>query len=204
MESDSPQLRPQVNGHDLLSDYRNDRGLDPERLLPPLSAVLLPTRAGQIALIGACSCGVAACGSLSMRVRRIGSEVVWEPVEDAEDETLARQYRFTLVDYLNALDNAAEDRPAEGQGRRVARLVQQMLRRYDQRNDTSAVFERAWIDWIGAWPWTSSTVQASVNVVGDDDQRLLEFGPGPRETDRHFAARVAAELLRIRHSEAHD
>ena len=192
----TPQLRPQVDGHDLLSDYRYRQGLDPERLLPPLSAVLLPTRAGRVVLIGVCSCGHTGCGSLAMLVRRVGAEVVWGAVADPRHESIARRYRFALVDYLEALDNAAEDRPGEGQGRRVARLVNVMLRQYDDQFEEVPLFDEARIDWPRASQWTSPTVRAGVS--GPAGQRVLEFNPGPRESERHFAARVVTEVDKAR------
>ena len=50
-------LRPFIDQTDFLSDHRNDQGLEPDRLLPPLSSVLLPTRTSRAVLIGCCSCG---------------------------------------------------------------------------------------------------------------------------------------------------
>ena len=129
-------------------------------------------------------------------MRRVGAEVVWEAVDNPKHETLARRHRFAPVDYLEALDNAAEDRPGEGQGRRVARLVRVMLRRYDEQFEETALFAQARIDWVGAWPWTSPTVSAS--VTGPAGQRVLDFNPGPRESDRHFAVRVATEVEKAR------
>jgi hypothetical protein len=74
-------LRPIVDGVDLLSDYRNSRGLDPDPLLPPLSASLMPSRLGHRLVVGSCGCGDSGCGSLSMEIRRQGGSVTWGPAE---------------------------------------------------------------------------------------------------------------------------
>lgn len=146
---DQLTLRPFIDGQDLLSGYQNDRGRDPNILLPPLSTRLLPTRAGHTAIVGICACDEAGCGSLSLRIRRVHNEVVWEPSKAARDETLNRTYRFDLTEYLDAVDEAGEGPPAgEGQGRRVARAVELMLGRYDQQYEFMTLFHSAKIDWI--------------------------------------------------------
>ncbi len=124
-------LRPIINGQDLLAVHRNNRGRDPDDLLPPLSDLLLPTRCGRHAVIGSCTCGNTGCGSLSMIVRRDGDVVLWEPVHTGRRETLHLPCRFELLQYLEAVDNAAEVRPGEGRARRIAREVIRRLLRFD-------------------------------------------------------------------------
>jgi hypothetical protein len=189
-------LRPYIDGQDLLASYKNDQGLDPDRLLPPLSSVLFPTKLGRSTLIGVCSCGETGCGSLTVHIRRVGSEVAWEPVDRPQYETLSRSYRFDLTQYLEAVDWAAGDAPAEGRGRRVARMVRLMLGMYDQAYDSLTYFHTTRIDWISAWPWTSDVVKVSTSTA--DGQVIREFNAGPTETDREFAARIAAELNDLR------
>lgn len=198
-ERGTASLRPVVDGLDLLAGYRNDQGLDPERLLPPLSHALYPARTGRDVVVGACSCGETGCGSLSLHVRRAGPDVVWEPVTGTlPDETIAREYRFPLAEYLDALDDAGDDRPGEGRGPRVARQVRQLLGRYDQQYDSLALFQVAGVDWVSAWPWASSTVKVSITKAGT--QTRYEFDATLDETDNRFAARVASEIARLRMS----
>jgi hypothetical protein len=193
-----PELRPSVDGHDLLADYRNDRGVDPDRVLPPLSAALLPTQAGASVLVRVCSCGETGCGALGITVRRVADEVLWEPIPDSRVETLKRTYRFGLRQYLDEVDRCAQDRPGEGRGRRVARQVVLLLRGYDDRYDSMNSFYGRRIDWVSAWPWSSSeTVKVSL-IDGAGEQQVLEFESRPRETEARFAARVAAELGELR------
>lgn len=189
-------LRPTIDGRDFLAEYKNDEGLDPERLLPPLSYALLPTRRPRRVIVGACSCGETGCGSLSMSLRRAGNEVVWEALESARDETLRREYRFDLEQYLDAVDAAADDRPGEGRGRRIARRVRLALGLYDGEYDSLTMFHQAKVDWISAWPWDSDTVRASLTSASG--QTVREFDAQPNESDDHFMARVCSVLNDLR------
>lgn len=193
VHDDQLTLRPFIDGQDLLHGYRNDQGLDPHRLLPPISSVLLPVRAGNVAIIGVCSCGETGCGSLSVRLARIGSEVIWEPEPDPDYETVTRTYRFDLQQYLDAVDDAAGDPPwGEGRGRRVSRAVRLSLGLYDQAYESLAVFHTGTVDWVSAWPWTSDVVK--VSITSDGQQEIYEFAAGLDETEAELAARVASEV----------
>ena len=194
---DAVTLRPLIDGVDVLDDYVNSQGRDPNHLLPPLSTRLFPARGAHRVIIGVCSCGETGCGSLEMSVRRSGNEVLWEPVEAAKDETLRRPYQFDLRAYLDAVDGAAGDPPAgEGLGRRVARDVRMRLGMYDQRHESMTMFHRATIDWISAWPWNSPVVKAS--VTSSAGQSVHEFTLQRDESEDRFAARIATELARLR------
>jgi hypothetical protein len=109
------QVRPVVDGEDLLTGYRNNRGLNPDRLLPPLSTALLPTRHARSVLIGSCSCGETRYGSLWLSSRRDADQVMWEPVTNPHDETL-RYFPGKVL--LTALDDAAHawSHPPAGRG----------------------------------------------------------------------------------------
>lgn len=187
-----PTLRPVIDGRDLLGQHKNDHGLDPDRLLPPLSTILLPTRAPRRVMIGCCSCGETGCGSLALQSRRLGSQVLWEPDERAQYETLSRSYVFDLTQYLDAVDQASEDRPGEGRGRRVARRVRQLLGLYDQAYDSLTIFQKVRVDWVSAWPWDSDVVRVSVSDA--DGQQLLDYSPTLEESDAQLAVRIAADL----------
>jgi hypothetical protein len=196
IDDDQPTLRPVIDGNDLLAGCRNSRGLDPDRLLPPVSALLLATRGGHTALIGVCGCGQTGCGSLSVRIWRAGGEVVWEPEPRPRYETIARSYRFDLLPYLDAVDRAAGDPPAgEGRGRRAARAARVRLGLYDQSYQEHAL-PGVSLDWVSAWPWTGDTVQAALSTA--EGQQVIEFTPNLRESEDAFAARVATDIEQLR------
>jgi hypothetical protein len=189
---DRVTLRPYIDSDDLLGHYRNDQGLDPDRLLPPLSSRLLPSRVGHTALVGVCSCGETGCGSLSIRLWRVGNEVAWDPDKSSGHETLSRGYRFDLTHYLDAVDGAAEDPPpGEGLGRRAARTVRMHLDGYEQTYGLH-IFGGDGLDWVSAWPWTSDTVKASLS--NRNGQTVHDFSAKPGETEHEFATRVASEI----------
>ena len=187
-------LRPIIDGVDLLSHYRNATGLHPDALLPPVSSVLLPTRAGRSVNVGACSCGEVGCGSLRTNVRRQKGLAIWEPTERVEDETISRTYRFDLIDYLDAIDAAAGDRPGEGRGPRIARLVELRLGRKDQRVPRLPTLMGAYIDGVTAWPWTTDKVRASLSWERGHD--FVEYSPMAHESDDHYANRIIEDLLK--------
>lgn len=185
-----------------MSSYRNDQGLDPERLLPPLSSLLLPTRTGRRVLIGCCSCGETGCGSLALRLRRLGSVVLWEPDDHSQYESLSRTFSFDLTQYLDAVDDAAGDRPGEGRGSRVAREVRLMLGLDDQSNESLTIFQSVPLDWISAWPWDSDLVRVSLTDASGQD--VLEFVAAPGESDQAFAVRVAMQINERRYEGRRD
>lgn len=197
IDSGNATLRPRIDGDDLLSRYRNHRGLHPDRLLPPLSTRLLPTRSPRSVLIGSCSCGETGCGSLGIRLRRVGARVRWEPDERSHDESLSVTYTFELTQYLDAVDAAADDRPGEGRGSRVAREVRLLLGLYDQSYDSLTLFQSAKVDWIEGWPWESNTVRVSITSAAG--QQTREYHARAGESDRDFTARIAAELNDLRY-----
>lgn len=150
LDNGAPTIRPIVDDDDLLDNYENNRGLDPDRLLPPLASWLLPTTTGHRVVIGSCGCGETGFGSLSAVIRRVGDCVVWEPASWVPYENLKRSYSFELVQYLDAVDGAADDRPGEGRGRRVARRVRLLLGMHDHANGAVTMFHRVHLDWISA------------------------------------------------------
>lgn len=196
IDDGSAMLRPIVDGVDLLAEYRHDRGLDPDSLLPPLSKKLLPTRVGHRTVIGSC-CGAIGCGSLSVRIRRNGQHVVWEPADarGRTRESIARTYRFELGQYLDAVDAASEDRPGEGRGRRVARAVTILLSEMAELLDDVSQ-QPPCIDWVSAYPYDSASVRAALLVQNEQtlQQTMHEIHPRPNETDDQFVRRVYEEL----------
>lgn len=80
---------------------------DPEDLLPPDSAALLPSVEPHRAMVGICNCGHSDCGSLWLQVRRDRDQVLWEPSREPPGgarSTIDTCYRFDLVPYLDAID----------------------------------------------------------------------------------------------------
>lgn len=187
-------LRPLIGGQDVLAGHSNSRGRDPDDLLPPLSDLLLPTRGGRHVVIGSCTCGYTGCGSLSMIVRRAGSTVCWEPFDTGRRETLHRTYRFDLLQYLDAVDTAAEVRPGEGRARRIVRQVTRRLLLTDEVADGVARVRPQGIAWISSWPWHSDAV--SVLVDGADES--LTLPPHPDEADDHYVNRLHATIEDMR------
>jgi hypothetical protein len=194
IDGGSAMLRPIVDDVDLLAGSRHDRGLDPDSLLPPLSKNLMPTRVGHRTVIG--SCCVVGCGSLSVRIRRDGQVVVWEPAEPRgrTRESVRRTYRFELGlgQYLDAIDAAADDRPGEGRGRRVARAVTILLREMAELLDDQPQRPPC-VDGVSAYPYNSASVSAAL-LGPDHGQTLHEIHPRPAETDERFVRRVYEEL----------
>lgn len=196
IDGGSVMLRPIIDGIDLLAEYRYDLGVDPDCLLPPLSKKLLPTRVGHRTVIGSC-CGAIGCGSLSVRIRRDGQHVVWEPAEarGRTRESIGRTYRFELGQYLDAVGAASEDRPGEGRGRRVARAVTILLNEMAELLD-DVPEPPPCIDWVSAYPYDSPSVQAALLVHNEQtlQQTLYEIHPRPTETDEQYVRRVYEEL----------
>lgn len=94
---------------------------DPVGLLPPDSRVLLPSAEPSSAMVGICSCGESGCGSLYLRVRRDGGEVLWEPEPNPPHHTVDRSWRFDLRQYLDAVDAGAASMSWAGRSMRLAR-----------------------------------------------------------------------------------
>lgn len=124
------------------------RGVDPDWVLPPLSAALLPSSLGRSAMLGTCC--EPGCGSFSVQVRRVGSTVLWEPDPHPLDETLASVLDFALLPYLDAVDAATRHPQLQARGRRLARAVELGLRR---QHDKYGLGER---ETIVPMSWQSS------------------------------------------------
>lgn len=191
LDDGSASLRPVIDGSDLLARHRNGRGVDPDRLLPPLASSLSPTRRAHRAVVGSCACGDTGCGSLSLQIRRHGGQVTWGPAETGVRETISQTFCFELEAYLDAVDDAAADRPGEGQGRRVARAATSLLREYaDVMGDEP--HRPPGIDWVHGFPYDSPAINACLAV--GEQQHLYEIHPLPAETDERMVQRVLDQL----------
>jgi hypothetical protein len=124
-----------------------------------------------------------------MIVRRDGTSVLWEPFDTGHRETLHRGLAFELLQYLDAVDDAARVRPGEGRGRRVAREVIRRLRLSDEFDGGSPVRPPRGFAWISSWPWDSDTV----TVLPDaDHEEPRPLPPLPGESDGEYANRLHA------------
>jgi hypothetical protein len=95
---------------------------DPDGLLPPDSASLLPTAHPRQAMIGICECGEPGDSSLWMQVRRQGSTVIWEPDPNAPRSSIDATWAFHLQQYLDAVDEGQRStRVWENRPRLIAR-----------------------------------------------------------------------------------
>lgn len=134
-----------INGDDLLATYKphikpdgsayGDGGKlfvppDTVLVLPPNNTGLFPLVSGSAAMIGVCGCGEAGCASLWVDVHRAGNVVTWSPTQLQFRWTLAGEWTFDLLQYLEALESAVrQDADTESRARRLARHVRSELRR---------------------------------------------------------------------------
>lgn len=189
------QLRPLVDGRDLLDGARLIKGCDPDDLLGRRALDLLPLAGCRAAAIGVCTRGELGCGSFHVLVSRHGGVVAWTPTPAGQ--TTTEVYRFDLVAYLDALETARGLRPREGRGRRTAREVRRQLGEDDPDRPTQPLLLGATqVDWVGAWPWTSDVVTAGLTAP-DGKAEVLDFSPLPDEDDDRFSERIVQALLQL-------
>ncbi len=132
-----------VDGQDVVPDGL--RGVDPDWILPPLSAALLASSHGRSAMVGTCC--EPGCGSFTVHVRRTGERVLWEPDPGALGDTLSRTLNFPILAYLDAVDAAARDPQLQERGRRLARALNvALMRSYDKYDsvDCDVTVPMAW------------------------------------------------------------
>lgn len=67
---------------------------------------------------------------------------------------------------------------------------------YDQQYESEKMFHRATVNWIGAWPWNSPVVRAS--VTSGKGRAVHQFTPALNESEDDLAARIASELVQLR------
>ena len=110
--SNDHQVRPVIDGIDLLRDFADDSlGIDPPQFFrqPALG------RRGKL-LIGRCSCGDVGCGAVRVDVAVADRRVTWH------FET-KRAYHFELQQYLECFERASLNTAWESVGRTAERLV---------------------------------------------------------------------------------
>lgn len=135
---------------------------DPDSLLPPDSAILLPAEHPQHAMVGVCDCGEPGCGSLWLQVRREGDIVCWQPDPHSPWASIDRTWSFALRSYLDAID--AGQRSTLAWQTRPRRLAREL---------------RCWRDSLLGFPMTNAVTHTSMRLLDakawpDSDDILIE------------------------------
>jgi hypothetical protein len=150
--SNDHQVRPVIDGIDLLRDFADDSlGIDPPQFFrqPALG------RRGKL-LIGRCSCGDVGCGALRVDVAVADRRVTWQFETEGA-------YHFELQQYLECFERASLNTAWESVGRTAERLVSSID--FGRLSDQGYQFE-----------WASTRItRASVTLcfVKDGKQRLF-------------------------------
>jgi hypothetical protein len=122
------EARVLVDGQDMVATWFPEGfGEDPDVLLGaqgPLQATMSPRRV----MIGLPECEPGCCGSLEVRIRRDGDDVVWDRwATPYVDRASAGEIRFDASDYAAELDRADRERGWEWSGRTVVRLARRLF-----------------------------------------------------------------------------
>jgi hypothetical protein len=169
LEREEPHLRPDGTRREYPRWYHP---VDPVELLPPESRRLLPTSHPALVMIGVCGCEEPGCGSLWMSLRREHDTVIWEPTPDSPRGSIQHEYRFTLRQYLDALDNVTHRAP-EDPSRRIARELRA------QRDSLFGLSVPGRVLDILAWP---GRAQIRITVVRYPAVDRHEIPVGPTTT----------------------
>jgi hypothetical protein len=119
------EARVLVDGEDLIQAwFPEGEGVDPDVLLGQLAAGDEPRQV----MIGQPECDPGCCGSLEVRIRRAGDEVIWDHWS-APGVRVAPTWeiRFDTDAYAAELDRADRDRGWEWTGRTVVRLARRLF-----------------------------------------------------------------------------
>ena len=151
--SNDHQVRPLIDGIDLLRDFADDSlGIDPPQFFgqPALG------RNGKL-LIGRCSCGDVGCGAVRVDVAVADRSVTWQ----CETE---RVYHFELQQYLECFERASQNTAWESVGRTAERLVSSV--------DFGRLSDRGY-----RFVWASTRIApARVTLCFEKDGRKRLFG----------------------------
>jgi hypothetical protein len=122
------ETRVLVDGEDLIATYfPAGHGVDPEVLLGRDGRLRAADRP-HLVMIGQPECDPGCCGSLEVRIRRDGDDVVWDHwITPNVDHTPVGEVRFDAREYAAELDRADRDRAWEWTGRTVVRLARRLL-----------------------------------------------------------------------------
>ncbi|WP_146246821.1 hypothetical protein [Actinoplanes xinjiangensis] len=148
------QVRPVIDGRDILNEFPAGPGHEPETMLATLGPLTARAQPREVSLATA-DCTEGCCGALYVTVRRDGDSVVWGEWRDPEDDDIELpEFRFDAAEYDRELRRAAADTSWEWFARTVARLLGRRLR------ETPEVLAR-WdceLQAVVAWPWQRGIV----------------------------------------------
>lgn len=158
---------------------------DPDSLLPPDSAILLPAEHPKHAMIGVCDCGEPGCGSLWLQVRREGDTVCWEPDPHSPWASIDRTWSFALRPYLDAID--AGQRSTLTWQTRPRRLARELRRRRDSLFGFQMINAVTHLPMrllnAKAWPGQDDIL---IEVASDQGVRQLLFAVSAERTDEQL------------------
>jgi hypothetical protein len=148
------QVRPVVDGQDILEVFPEGPGAEPETLLVPDGPLAAAVEPCEVRLATA-ECTEGCCGALYVTVRRDGNQVVWGGWRNPDDEAFELpEFRFDQAEYGGELRGAAADTSWEWPARTVARLLRQRL------HEAPELLAR-WgceLHAVTAWPWQREDV----------------------------------------------
>lgn len=121
------ETRLLVDGEDLIATWLpHGGGVDPDVLLGPDGGLRAADQPHRVT-IGRPECDPGCCGSLEVRVRRDGDDVVWDQWFTPRVDAPTGEIRFSARDYTGELERADREREWEWTGRTVVRLARQMI-----------------------------------------------------------------------------
>ncbi|GAA1656995.1 hypothetical protein [Actinoplanes couchii] len=172
---DTVQVRPVVDGRDVLAAFPAGPGIEPETLLTPGGPLTAAGQPREVRLAMA-ECTEECCGALYVTVRRDGDRVVWGGWRNPDDEEIdLSEFVFDAAGYDRELLRATTDTSWEWPARTVARLLGRHLR------ETPDILAR----WncephaAVAWPWQRDRVTVLLFHPGrptaDPDARWEQF-----------------------------
>lgn len=135
-EDDSFEVRPIVDGSDVLARYWDDMlGTPPEALFPGSSPAERPSElhGGEMphrANVAQCSCGTFGCAGISVEIVQEGDKVIWRDWEDegGRPEAADTLY-FDAASYHAELERVADEACWISVEEKVIRLVSQRVDR---------------------------------------------------------------------------
>ncbi|MEV6602118.1 hypothetical protein AB0M36_35490 [Actinoplanes sp. NPDC051346] len=189
------QVRPVIDGRDILEVFPEGPGAQPEKLLAPDGPLTAAAQPHEVCLATA-KCTEECCGALYVSIRRDGDQVVWGAWRNPDDEALELpEFRFDAAEYDRELRDAGADTSWEWPARTVARLLGQRLReepgllaRWDcelhavvawpwQRDDVTVLFFHPGLPAAGeSWPWQQFKLNLPVGHgdPADEVARLVD------------------------------
>ena len=194
---DSVEVRPFVDGDDLIDRAFDGPGADPSVLLDP-GGPLAPTAHPHEVRLAEADCTEGCCGALYVTIVRAGDQVVWRSWRNPQARNVALpEIRFDAAQYDAELARAVADHSWEWPARTVARLVGRELR---ERREWLARWDIQ-IHFVSALPSEPDRIRFVVFHPGGDPMRSgrpwLQFEnvlPVTAETPEHQAGQLVSLL----------